>query len=69
MVGTAGFEPATAGLEIRCSIRLSYAPVKGYLSDFTTPLQLHCCGFADRRRCSSTDRTGELALVAEAWKE
>ena len=28
MVGAAGFEPATAGLEIRCSIRLSYAPVK-----------------------------------------
>ena len=26
MVGTAGFEPATLGLEIRCSIRLSYAP-------------------------------------------
>ncbi len=26
MVGAAGFEPATAGLEIRCSIRLSYAP-------------------------------------------
>jgi len=27
MVGAAGFEPATAGLEIRCSIRLSYAPL------------------------------------------
>jgi hypothetical protein len=27
VVGTAGFEPATLGLEIRCSIRLSYAPV------------------------------------------
>ena len=26
MVGAAGIEPATAGLEIRCSIRLSYAP-------------------------------------------
>ena len=26
LVGAAGFEPATAGLEIRCSIRLSYAP-------------------------------------------
>ena len=26
MVGAAGFEPATVGLEIRCSIRLSYAP-------------------------------------------
>src|ERR1700733_14446836 len=28
MVGAAGFEPATVGLEIRCSIRLSYAPAK-----------------------------------------
>ena len=26
MVGAAGIEPATVGLEIRCSIRLSYAP-------------------------------------------
>ena len=26
VVGAAGIEPATAGLEIRCSIRLSYAP-------------------------------------------
>ena len=28
MVGAAGIEPATLGLEIRCSIRLSYAPSK-----------------------------------------
>jgi hypothetical protein len=27
LVGAAGVEPATLGLEIRCSIRLSYAPV------------------------------------------
>jgi hypothetical protein len=27
LVGAAGIEPATLGLEIRCSIRLSYAPV------------------------------------------
>jgi hypothetical protein len=26
MVGAAGLEPATTGLEIRCSIQLSYAP-------------------------------------------
>ena len=26
MVGPAGLEPATLGLEIRCSIRLSYGP-------------------------------------------
>jgi hypothetical protein len=27
VVGAAGIEPATVGLEIRCSIRLSYAPI------------------------------------------
>jgi hypothetical protein len=27
LVGPAGFEPATLGLEIRCSIRLSYGPI------------------------------------------
>ena len=27
LVGAAGIEPATVGLEIRCSIRLSYAPL------------------------------------------
>jgi (2Fe-2S) ferredoxin len=27
LVGAAGIEPATTGLEIRCSIRLSYAPL------------------------------------------
>jgi hypothetical protein len=30
MVGAAGIEPATTGLEIRCSIRLSYAPSTTY---------------------------------------
>ncbi len=28
LVGAAGIEPATLGLEIRCSIRLSYAPLE-----------------------------------------
>jgi hypothetical protein len=27
LVGAAGLEPATLGLEIQCSIRLSYAPI------------------------------------------
>ena len=37
MVGAAGIEPATLGLEIRCSIRLSYAPGKtiGTQQDYT----------------------------------
>ena len=34
LVGAAGVEPATLGLEIRCSIRLSYAPaVKQLITD------------------------------------
>jgi hypothetical protein len=28
LVGPAGIEPATLGLEIRCSIRLSYGPLE-----------------------------------------
>ena len=32
IVGAAGIEPATLGLEIRCSIRLSYAPVGNSLN-------------------------------------
>ena len=32
LVGAAGIEPATLGLEIRCSIRLSYGPSRLRLS-------------------------------------
>jgi hypothetical protein len=32
LVGAAGIEPATLGLEIRCSIRLSYAPKEKLLN-------------------------------------
>ncbi len=34
LVGAAGFEPATLGLEIRCSIRLSYAPAQDGFGHF-----------------------------------
>src|ERR1700686_5225738 len=36
LVGPAGIEPATAGLEIRCSIRLSYGPKLFTLQLFTS---------------------------------
>ena len=45
MVGAAGIEPATLGLEIRCSIRLSYAPGLLYPTDFTTLLHWQHLGF------------------------
>jgi hypothetical protein len=35
MVGAAGLEPATVGLEIQCSIRLSYAPSNAATTDRT----------------------------------
>jgi hypothetical protein len=35
MVGPAGIEPATLGLEIRCSIRLSYGPTITTESEFS----------------------------------
>src|ERR1700722_12694748 len=38
LVGAAGFEPATLGLEIRCSIRLSYAPVCVFMHLHASPL-------------------------------
>jgi len=40
LVGAAGIEPATTGLEIRCSIQLSYAPVSKIY---------HSCGWSIMR--------------------
>ena len=39
VVGAAGIEPATTGLEIRCSIRLSYAPSEN--GSHSKPLRIH----------------------------
>jgi hypothetical protein len=43
MVGAAGIEPATTGLEIRCSIHLSYAPTTTYEDPFAI-LPRECTG-------------------------
>jgi hypothetical protein len=56
MVGAAGIEPATTGLEIRCSIRLSYAPISRQATDLArrihaAALVLHA-GF--RGPCATT---------------
>jgi hypothetical protein len=73
LVGAAGIEPATAGLEIRCSIRLSYAPITDsiVLSRLrtTTALQIHCRIAEDvspisisRRFIASTDCFGRVLM-------
>jgi hypothetical protein len=54
MVGAAGIEPATVGLEIRCSIRLSYAPADGF-----NPLKLPYLVYRTRgRKCLSRRTVG-----------
>ena len=58
VVGAAGLEPATLGLEIRCSIRLSYAPkcssgtLTGlWLSSVShRPLETISCSWRDQNR-------------------
>ena len=43
LVGAAGIEPATTGLEIRCSIHLSYAPTTTCEIPFATvPIECQC---------------------------
>jgi hypothetical protein len=48
MVGAAGLEPATLGLEIRCSIHLSYAPSRATTEQFYPAL------IVIREGCAST---------------
>jgi hypothetical protein len=59
LVGAAGIEPATLGLEIRCSIRLSYAPAmitfRSELEQLeASPRRNACrlhCDFTARKAC------------------
>ena len=47
LVGPAGIEPATLGLEIRCSIRLSYGP--------SAKLNAECAEFTEKSFARNTD--------------
>src|SRR3979490_2241729 len=55
LVGAAGIEPATAGLEIRCSIRLSYAPFRWIQTIETTAFSL-------------PHANGKLLFPAHVWR-
>src|SRR5580698_4280746 len=66
MVGAAGLEPATAGLEIRCSIRLSYAPATTEgLPDCPQRPFRHLSG----NRESSSQKLTQNCLLRRKWGE
>ena len=47
VVGAAGLEPATPGLEGRCSIQMSYAPAKPIIARRPTVCHGFLAGFAE----------------------
>jgi hypothetical protein len=47
MAGVEGLEPPTLGLEIRCSIRLSYTPVRTYMTRASLVLVVVLVGTAE----------------------
>ena len=51
VVGEAGIEPTTPGLEGRCSIQLSYSPVRSYCSVW--PVQIAAANAASARSRTS----------------
>ena len=58
MVGEAGLEPTTPGLEGRCSIQLSYSPVSAIVSSFGAASKLHQVSIHEH-----SHRQGELERV------
>ena len=59
MVGEAGLEPTTPGLEGRCSIQLSYSPVSAIVSSPGAALKLRQANIHD-------DRQGRIERSAPA---
>jgi hypothetical protein len=61
LVGAAGIEPATLGLEIRCSIRLSYAPTVINTGQNAECLELRPCLplFVPHHQVASSPRSRE----------
>src|ERR1700733_7360016 len=51
MVGEAGLEPTTPGLEGRCSIQLSYSPVTVIVSSSGAPPGFHQVHIGDHGQC------------------
>ena len=64
MVGAAGIEPATAGLEIRCSIRLSYAPSREEYStrSWGYPKRAHHPGELQKLRAFGGEMVGAIGF-------
>ena len=65
-VPPAGFEPATGGLEVRCSIRLSYRGSVTIVPDEAVPFRVHRLGLLRGLRAPMAAVAAGLALTASA---
>ncbi len=65
MAGVEGLEPPTHGLEIRCSIRLSYTPPRAWLAAFggISPNASSGRSFLHNIACGQVSRDGSRSVV------